>query len=207
MARDMVEVISRIVENMMRPLRQRIMMAIARGILEGSDDSKGIQIVKVSLMKDEVREGLERVQNFGFTSRPPDNSELVAVFVGGNREHGFVIACDDRATRFKNLAKGESAIYTDDGTLIHLKKGGEVLVKAATKVTIDIPNMQLKGDLKVDGKLEVGSTIDATGNVTSSANVVGGGTSLLAVKTAYNGHTHVSAAPGVPTAPAVPPIP
>lgn len=190
--------IARIVENIIRPLRQRIMMAVARGILEGSDDSKGIQIVKVSLMKDEVREGLERVQNFGFTSRPPDNSELVAVFVGGNREHGFVISCDDRTTRIKNLQKGESAIYTDDGSIIHLKKGGEVLIKAATKVTVDIPEMLLKGNLEVEG------TIDATGNITSTANVVGGGTSLSAVKSGFNSHQHPET--GVTTGPPATPL-
>lgn len=138
----------RILEPMIRPLKQRIMMTIARGILESVKDDGGIQLVKVSLLKDEVRDNIERVQNFGFTSNPPKDSEVVAVFVGGNREHGFVIACDSRSKRIKGLDPGESAQYTDDletGSVIKLKKGGKMKLSGGPDGSTDL--IQLLEDM------------------------------------------------------------
>ena len=200
--------ILRMIEMATRPLKNRIMMAIARGVLETVKDDQGIQRVKLSLLKDEVRENIERIQNFGFTSNPPEGSESVVVFVGGNREHGFVVACDHRASRKKNLQPGECAIYTDDGTYIVLKKGGEVEVKAATKLTVDVPNATFKGAVKIEGALTCDQSIAATGGISSSGSisatgdVSAGATSILGIKAAYNTHTHP-----VPFGPAVPPIP
>jgi len=197
---------SRWIENALKPLRQRIMMTVARGLLEAVQDDKGVQLTKISLFHEEVREGVERIQNFGFTSNPPVDSELVAVFVGGNREHGFVVATDHRASRKKNLQPGECAIYTDDGTYLILKKGGIVEVKAAASLTVDIPEATFTGKVTVQGDLSVDGKADVTGNVTSSANVIGGGTDLAAVKVFGTSHTHISGAPTTPTGPPVPPL-
>lgn len=204
-----VSATQQIIERMLRPIKQRVMMTIARGILELADDTKGIQLAKVTLMKDETREGLERVQNFGFTSNPPDQSEVVALFVGGNREHGFVVACDHRASRKKGLQKGECAVYTDDGTYIILKKGGEVEIKAATKVTLDAPNVEMTGNLKVNGTLDAAAatvaslttpgvvsagSIVATGAIAGASvaapTISAGGTSVGALAAAYDAHKH-----------------
>lgn len=123
----------RVIETAVRPVRQRVLMTVARGILEAVKDDGGIQLAKISLLKDEVRDDVERVQNFGFTSNPPEGSEIVAVFVGGNREHGFVIACDSRDDRLKDLASGESAMYTDtSGHLLALRSGGKFEIKNST---------------------------------------------------------------------------
>lgn len=194
------------IEPLIRPLKQRIMMVVARGILESVKDDKGIQLVKVSLLKDEVRDGIERIQNFGFTSNPPADSEVVAVFVGGNRENGFVVAVDHRPSRKKGLEPGECALYTSDGTYLVLKKGGIVEIKAATSLKVDIPEATFTGKVIVQGDLAVSGKADVTGNVTSSANVIGGGTDLAAVKVFGTSHTHISGAPTTPTGPPVPPL-
>jgi phage gp45-like len=149
----------------------------------------------------------------------------VAVFVGGNREHGFVIACDHRTYRFKPVASGEMAIYTDDGSHIHLKKSGQVEVKAATKLTVDVPNSEFKGNLKVTGKVEVTGNVEtqakvtAVGNVESSAKVKGltgletmadvaygpgAASSVTALKTGFNTHTHLAGVIPVPDSPVLP---
>jgi len=122
-----------IIERSLRPIRQRIFGMIARGILESVDDSKGIQLVKVSLLKDEVRDEVERAQNYGFTSNPPPDCEVLALFVNGDREHGFIVACDLRDKRLKDLVSGEVAMWTDeDDHVIALRRGGKTEIKNST---------------------------------------------------------------------------
>ncbi|WP_431477838.1 phage baseplate assembly protein domain-containing protein [Massilia eburnea] len=61
-------------------------------------------------------------RNTGFTSVPKPGAEGVVVFVGGNRDHGLVIAVEDRRFRLKGLASGEVAIYDDQGQKVHLTR-------------------------------------------------------------------------------------
>jgi len=122
------EAIVRMIENALRPIVQRVLMIVARGVLEAIKDGQGIQLAKATFLKGETREDLERVQNYGMTSNPPDGSEVVGLFVGGNREHGFIIGCDNRTFRLKALAKGEVALYTDEGDKIHFKRGGLIQI-------------------------------------------------------------------------------
>ena len=126
------------IQQAIRPLKNRIMMSIARGIVNSIDDDDGMQRAKATFLAGEIRDALEVVQNFGFTSNPPDGSELVAVFVGGNREHGLIVGTNDRATRITGLAKGESAQYNLNGDKWHLKADGtlEGIVGADWTVTV-----------------------------------------------------------------------
>ena len=45
------------------------------------------------------------------------------------------------------------ALYDQDGTTVHIKRGGEVRVTASTKVVIDAPVVELEGDLRVKGEV------------------------------------------------------
>lgn len=132
-----------IISMMLRPIRNRVYSMITRAVIQTVNDSKNMQIVQVGMLAGESRSDVERFQNFGFTSNPPAGSEALALSVGGNRDHLIIIAADDRKTRFKPLASGESAVFTDDGTVIHLKKGGTVEILAATKVDINSPTIEL----------------------------------------------------------------
>ena len=133
------------IDSCLRPLRQRIMMLTSRGVLESVKDDSGIQLVKVSLLADEEREDLERIQNFGFSSNPPANSEVVCLFVGGNREHGFVISADDRGTRIKNLASGESVMFNAAGQFQHIKANGDLEQSFANIIATLTGNMEVTG--------------------------------------------------------------
>ena len=124
------------ISQMIKPLRNRVYTMITRAVIEAVKDGGNMQLVKLKLLAGETRDDVERFQNFGFSSNPPDGSEAVAVAVGGNRDHLIVIVVDDRQTRFKNIEKGEAVMFTDDGSFIHLKKGGIAKISAATKVEI-----------------------------------------------------------------------
>lgn len=170
-----VERMRNFVSQMIAPLRNRVYTMITRAIIESVKDTDGMQIVKLNLLAGETRADVERFQNFGFSSNPPADAECVAVAVGGNRDHLIVIVADDRKTRVKNLANGESVVYTDDGTIIHLKKGGIVQVIAATKVDIDAPLTEI-----------------GTGTLEKILNGE-------AFQTLFNAHVHPVVGIGVPT--------
>jgi len=126
------------------PVRRRIMNIISRGINRGVDDTKGIQRMKSSLFSDEIHDRMERFQEYGFTSVPKVGAEAIAIFHSGNREHGIIIAVDDRRFRLKNLQEGEVAIYTDEGDKIHFKRDkkidietSELTINATAKVIVN----------------------------------------------------------------------
>lgn len=161
----------------MKPLKERVFLMIGRAVIAAVDDSKDIQEAQISVLAGEAMERIPRIQEFGFASNPPKDSEAIVVALGGNRENLVIIATDKRTVRFKNLASGESAIYTDDGTHIHLKKNGTLDVLAATKVLVTVPETEITGNVLIGGSLTVAgattlqSTLDVTGVATFQADV------------------------------------
>lgn len=123
------------------PLRHRVMLAIGRCVLQATKDDKGMQTARLSLLASEEREGVERMQEYGFTSRPLDGCEGVAVFVGGDRGHGVVVATDDRRHRKRGLQKGETAMYTDEGDYVLMKRGRIIEVVAGSKLHVTAPDV------------------------------------------------------------------
>jgi phage gp45-like len=103
------------------------MLMVGRAILTVINDDTKAQTLQVSLLADEVRDDVERFQEYGFTSVPGSGVEGVAVFVGGNRSHGIVVATEDRENRPTGLNEGEVALYTShNGKRVYLKDDGEV---------------------------------------------------------------------------------
>ena len=150
---------------------------LARGVVTVADGSKKMRVVQVRLLADEIRDDLEHVEPYGFTSEPKDDGapEAFALFFGGDRSHGVVFCVADRRFRLKNLAPGEVALYDDIGQKVHLTRsgivvetpgkleakvgkdatvtvGGKATVKAAS-AEIDAPKTKITGDLLVVGSI------------------------------------------------------
>ena len=164
-----------------RATHRRVMNMVARGVLATSDDERGMQNVQVSLLRDEAKTAVERMQNYGFSSNAPADSEVLVVFVGGGRDHGVIVATDDRASRFTGLAAGEVAIYTNEGDSIVLKRGNIVevttrtlIVNAEDAIEIEAPEIRIKGDLAIDGNLTATGSISAPEGGIGSGGVGGG---------------------------------
>lgn len=150
----------------LRPLIQRMQLMIGRSVLLLVNDSLKLQGLQISLLADEVRDNVERFQNYGFTSHPHPGAEAIAASVAGSRDHVVVLAVDDRRYRLRNLQQGEVAMYTDEGDKVVLKRGGVIEVTAATKVRLITPLLECTGDVTVAGTL------------TATVDVIGGGKSL-----------------------------
>lgn len=132
----MVEQFRRLIAPYMRMVR----MTVARGVINLVNDGLQIQELQVTLLADEVRADVERFQEYGFTSHPIPGAEQVTVSVGGNRDHGIVIAVEDRRYRLKNLAQGEVALYTDEGDKIHLKRDKTIEIVSGNKLVATVEN-------------------------------------------------------------------
>lgn len=173
---------------------------MARGVVTLADGEKKMRVVQVRLLADEVRDDLEHVEPYGFTSEPLQEAEAFALFFGGDRSHGIVFCVADRRYRLKPLKGGEVAIYDDLGQKVHLTRSGIEIetpktlaatvgqgatVKAAS-VLIDSPNSTFTGDVKIQKTLTVdqkitgagGLAVSGGGGATVSGDVVADGISL-----------------------------
>ena len=175
------------------PLHRRVRLMVSRGILSLIDDAAGVQKVQVKLLAGEVRDGLERVQRYGFTSVPPVGSEAVVLFISGNRDHGVVIGEESRGDRLRNLKAGESALYTGEdgdgghrivltqkrGIEIHGKDGvmkvktitieadDSVLIRTKA-ATIEVDTLTIKGKVSIEGDLDVSGKVAADAVATNA---------------------------------------
>lgn len=117
---------------------------LARGTLVRADDSRRMQEAEVRLLHDERHDGVERPQNYGFTSVPLPQSDGEAaaaeVFVGflsGTRSHGVILASDDRRHRPRDLKEGETCQYDDLKQKTHLTREG-IVHESRLKITLRV---------------------------------------------------------------------
>jgi len=199
-------------QKLIQPLRNRVMLMVARGVLRLCNDSGGLQHAQVSLLEGELRDKVERVQDYGFTSVPLPGAEAVTLFVGGNRDHGLIIKVDDRRYRLTGLKGGEVALYTDEGDSIHLQRQNIIRVKtkkwvvdAEDEVTINTKNFDVFASESAAISAPLfglyADAIDAGSRMggETSANIVGGLSSTgdqVAGGVSQMQHPHSNVQPG-----------
>ncbi len=167
----------------LREIGSRVMMMVSRGVLRAVNDTAGRQQLQVELLKDELRDGVERMQNYGMTSHPR-GGDVVAVFLNGNREKGIVLAVDDRRYRL-SLEPGEVALYDDLGNKVELLRD-MLRVTAVQHLEAVAPTMKIVADVELEGKLSVTGDVAITGALRNNGKFVG------------STHTHANGGAGVP---------
>jgi phage baseplate assembly protein V len=100
---------------------------ILRGLIQSVDDSTSLQLIKASLLAGEKPDEVERVQEYGLTSVPPENSETVVVQGGGASDNLICLKVDSAAHRVNDLSNGEVCVYSMHGQKIHLNGSGETI--------------------------------------------------------------------------------
>jgi phage baseplate assembly protein V len=177
----------RAMARMLAPYARRIGNLLSRGVVAASSAATKMQTLQARLLADEIKDGLEHFEAYGFTSNPLPGAEVVAAFLDGDRSNGVILVAADRRYRITGLQAGEVAIYTDEGDTITLKRGGVVeidtqtlVVKASTKVTFETPLLETTGKIEA-----VGDIVSSGGNVADST-----GKTMASMRVTYNGHTH-----------------
>lgn len=136
-----------------------------------------LQSLQIRMLAGEMKDWVEHLEPYGFTSHPVDGAEGVAVFPGGDRSHGVVIVVADRRYRIQGLKKGEVALHDDQGQSVHLTRSGIVVKAAGKPVTITEAE-----------KLRVECPIECTHDITDKVGA--GGKSMAAMRATYNTHNH-----------------
>lgn len=127
-------------ERWIAPWKRRILSMIGKCIISAVTDDGNLQLNEVTYLKNEVLDDIERVQEFGFTSNPPSGSEAIIAFIGGNQQHGVIIATDSSTYRLKSLPEGAVALYNSNGDYIKLE---------ADKMTINVKEQEQVSTTKV----------------------------------------------------------
>lgn len=154
-----------------------IKLAIGRAVLAAVNDSAKRQMVQFEALKGEVKDGVERVQQYGFTSVPLPGAQVVFVCVGGNRDHPLAISVDDPRYRKANLQPGEVALFTDEGDAIYLRRGN----------VVEITTKQLVVKAEEFARFET-PILEVTGHIIDQCDT--DGISMHAMRQTYNLHTH-----------------
>lgn len=142
-------------KKLLAPLERRIFNLVARGVIAQLDDGSQFQTVQADLLADETADTLEHIQPYGVISVPPAGSECVVLFVGGNRDHGVVVAAGHRGSRPTGGDPGDSGLYTDQGNFIRLKANanGDIVISSASgKIRLEGNDIELYAteELKID---------------------------------------------------------
>lgn len=136
---------------------------LARGVVALANSARKLQTLQMRLTAGEIKDGMEHLEPYGFTSCPLPGAEGLAAFLGGDRSHGVVVVVTDRRYRLQNLEPGEVAIFTDEGDFIHMKRGrvidietGTLNVRASTAVHFDTPLITQTGQIESQGDVKAG---------------------------------------------------
>jgi len=182
-------VTQRDLKRLLDPIRLRLRLLFSRAVVVAVRDGEGFQILQLKGLPGEVLDGVERFQNYGFTSVPLVGAEAIVGFVGGSRSHGVGVAVDDRRHRKKGLAPGESAQYSDEGDFVHLKRGKKIEIHSGGEVAVDAPTVRLSGATEV---ILEGGTIKLDG--TGTVEIGGAAVTITGVTTiegkVFLAHTH-----------------
>lgn len=150
---------------------------VARAVITALNTAKKCQMAGLRLIAGDTKESVEHLEPYGFTSAAQNGAEAVVLFPGGDRSHGMAVIVADRRYRLKGLARGEVAIYDDQGQSVTLTRAG-IVVDGGGKPIV------FKNAPKARFEMPIESTADIKDNCDSS------GKTMAEMRVTYNGHTH-----------------
>lgn len=162
----------------MAAARRQISMMVGHAVLSLLNDDAGFQLLQVQLLDGETTDGVQRMQDYGFVSRPLPGAEGVYLSVMGVRGEGVVLALGDRRVRLRGLVDGEVAIHDDQDQVVILKRDG-IEISSPFRVSINAPTVQVSAEtVSIDAET---CTITATTADIDAAHINLGGAGGLAV--------------------------
>ncbi len=170
----MSEFTQRQLQQISEMVTNRIRNTFARGEVKAVTKGKTTKL-KVEFLEGEVFDGIEMPNQYGSNMHPPVGSEVIALFLGGNRDHGSVLAVFNKQhTNQDTLEEGEQSLFDKNGTKILLKADGSIHIT---------PN---------------GGTVYISGHLVVSGNVSDQNGSMQEMRDDYNPHVHGGSPPPDP---------
>lgn len=149
---------------------------IARGVVAAVRAAGRLQRLQLRLLAGEVKDEVEHLEPYGFTSHALPGAEHVTLFLDGDRSHGVTIVVADRRYRLQSLPAGGVALYDSVGSFIKLNADHTIQTQATTLIHT--------------GNLVVTGNIAATGDVVAAGTVgdQGGTKTMAGMRSVYNAH-------------------
>lgn len=108
---------------------------IRRVVVKSTDDSGEMQTATVEVADGILRENVEVLQPFGFTSNAPDDGAIgIAISIGGDEGDMIVLPIGNPSARMGGLGKGDVGVSNAHGDRVIVRKGGGVEIVAASSV-------------------------------------------------------------------------
>lgn len=190
----MNELMKRYVDRQLAPVRRRLQSMASRGLVTSVSEDTQRQKLQLVLESNESGDNIERFQDYGFSSFPPNNSEAVVMALNGCAAKRVAVAVEKKELRPKG-EQDDVFIYHADGHFIRLTKDrkliisvAEAILEATTRFTIISPETLIQGPLHVTGGISTDLGIFATGGITSQGTIAGA--DLTAGNISYLGHKH-----------------
>lgn len=133
----------------LQPINRKLRQIASRAVIKLENDGLKLQELQIVGLSGETLDGVERFQEYGFTSHPKSGAEAISLSIGGNRSHTVIVAVDDRRYRLKGLESGEVALYDDLGQKIVLKRDRIEVESPKVVVTSDDISLGGEGGAKV----------------------------------------------------------
>ncbi len=160
----------------MAALNGRVRGMVSRATVSAIDDAPTLQSLQIELLDEEVQDGVEHFQPYGFAAHPHAEAEAIMLGVGGTRSHAVVLAVSDRRYRMKAMRQGEVALYDDLGQSVLLSRDGIVITSP-----LGI-SFETEGDFSVAAQGDVSITAAGEMLVDGASILIGDGASLDAAR-------------------------
>lgn len=133
-------------------INHKLRHSLRVGRIVATKDDGPVQTAQVRLSSIELRDATPVAYHYGFSARPPADTDVTVLFLGGDRSQGIVVATGNQKFRVKDLKEGEIVVYDDLGRKVTLGRDGivvegkdsDVLVKTTAVVKIEAPNIEIR---------------------------------------------------------------
>jgi phage baseplate assembly protein V len=120
------------------------------GVVQSANDTGEVQTVTVITADGALRADVEVMQMYGFASLAPANGAIcLLIAVGGDPANLRALPVATPAARFGGMAPGDTCVYAQDGSRIHIKQGGVIEIWAGASLTINAAEVTMTGTLNV----------------------------------------------------------
>lgn len=137
-------------------LASRVRGAILRGVISALQDGPACQVAQIAGLSDELRDGVERFQEYGMSSVPPIDTEVVVVHIGGDRDHPVVIATESRRYRSVAHESGDVCLYDTTGSTVWLRPARNgIYVSSSGDVRLNDPTDVAQPAARVNDAIQV----------------------------------------------------
>lgn len=172
-------------QNQIDRLYRRTMMNVAPVQITTTDDSGPIHQAQIHVHgTPEVLDAVPMMQTYGLATHPLEKTDATALFIAGQRANPLIISTGHQEHRPRNQKAGEVMLYDDQGSYVKLARGKIVEIKAGEGVNITCKSATIKcedkltieaPDIAIKGKIELDGDLHATGEITAPRGSVGGG--------------------------------